>query len=206
MPGPRPPPPPGAAAGPDGGVPLKDVMDAWDDMVLVGRVARTHGLRGDVVIHPETDFVAERFRVGARLWTRSAGRDEQLTVGAVRLQNARPVVSFEGLASIDAVERFVGQELRVAEASLQPLEPGRYYEHQLVGCAVDTVGGEHVGVVERVDRGAGASQLVVRGVRGEMLIPLVEHMCPDIDIDARRIRIDPPDGLLELNETKRRAR
>ena len=66
----------------------KRIMN-WDDMVLVGRVARTHGLRGDVIVHPETDFVEERFHVGATMWTRSGGHDEQLTVGAMRLQNGR---------------------------------------------------------------------------------------------------------------------
>jgi 16S rRNA processing protein RimM len=178
----------------------------WDDMVLVGRVARTHGLRGDVIVHPETDFVAERFRVGATMWTRASGRDEEVTIVAVRLQNGRPVVAFEGFSSIDAAARLAGQELRVPEAALQPLTPGRYYEHQLVGCAVETVDGDQVGVVGRVDSGVGGSRLVVEGARGEVLIPLAEYVCRDIDTAARRIRIDPPDGLLELNEPKRSRR
>ena len=110
-------------------------------MAVVGRVARPHGLRGDVVVKPETDFVAERFRPGATLWTRSAGREEQLTIASARVQNGRPVVGFEGLSSIEAVERLAGLELRVPEESLQPLEPGRYYEHQLVGCSVETADG-----------------------------------------------------------------
>jgi 16S rRNA processing protein RimM len=175
----------------------------WDDMVLVGRVARTHGLRGDVVVNPETDFVAERFRPGATMWIRSGAGEEQLTVTAVRLQNGRPVVAFEGFSSIDSAGRLTGQELRVPEASLQPLASGQYYEHQLAGCSVATVGGEEVGVVDRVERGAGGSRLVVRGDRGEVLVPLVEHICREIDVEGRRIRIDPPEGLLELNESKR---
>jgi 16S rRNA processing protein RimM len=178
----------------------------WDDMVLVGRVARTHGLRGDVIVHPETDFVAERFHVGATMWTRSGGHDEQLTVGAMRLQNGRPVVGFEGFSSIDSAARLAGQELRVSEASLQPLAPGRYYEHELIGCVVETVGGNEVGVVGRVDSSVGGSRLVVEGARGEVLIPLAEYICREIDTATRRIRIDPPDGLLELNEPKRSRR
>ena len=55
-------------------------MVDWDDMAVVGRVARPHGLRGDVVVKPETDFVAERFRPGATVCTRSGGREEQLTI------------------------------------------------------------------------------------------------------------------------------
>jgi 16S rRNA processing protein RimM len=90
-------------------------MASWDEMVVVGRVARPHGLRGDVVVNPETDFVAERFRPGATVWTRTGGREEELTIASARIQNGRPVVGFEGLSSIEAVERLAGLELRVPE-------------------------------------------------------------------------------------------
>src|SRR5687767_3454320 len=123
---------------------------AWDDMAVVGRVARPHGLRGDVVVTPETDFVTERFRPGATVWTRTGGREEQLTIATARVHNGRAVVGFAGLSSIEAAERLAGLELRIPEESLQPLEPGRYYEHQLVGCSVATARGELVGTVVRV--------------------------------------------------------
>jgi 16S rRNA processing protein RimM len=178
-------------------------MVDWDDMAVVGRVARPHGLRGDVVVKPETDFVAERFRPGAMVWTRFAGREEQLTIASARVQNGRAVVGFEGLSSIEAVERLAGLELRVPEESLQPLEAGQYYEHQLVGCSVRTADGP-VGTVVRVDRGAGGSRLVIDGARGEILVPLAVDICVEIDIAGRRIRIEPPEGLLELNEVRHR--
>lgn len=173
-------------------------------MVVVGRIARPHGLRGQVSVIPETDFIAERFRPGALVWTRWAGRDEQLTIASARVQNGRPVIGFEGLLSIEAVERLAGLELRVPEASLQPLGPGRYYEHQLVGCAVEAAGGRGVGTVVRVEGGAGGSRLVVQGPRGEILVPLAGDICVEIDVGARMIRIDPPEGLLELNEVRHR--
>ena len=178
-------------------------MANWDDMAVVGRVARPHGLRGDVVVNPETDFVAERFRPGATVWMRSAEREEQLTIASARVQNGRPVVGFEGVSSIEAAERLAGLELRVPEESLQTLEPGQYYEHQLVGCSVSTADGP-VGTVVRVDRGAGGSRLVVEGARGEILVPLAADICVEIDVAGRRIRIEPPEGLLELNEVRHR--
>jgi 16S rRNA processing protein RimM len=178
-------------------------MTNWDDMAVVGRVARPHGLRGDVVVNPETDFVAERFRPGATVWMRSAGREEQLTIGSARVQNGRPVVGFVGLSSIEAAERLAGLELRVPEEALQPLEPGQYYEHQLVGCSVSTADGP-VGTVVRVDRAGGGSRLVVEGARGEILVPLAVDICVEIDVAGRRIRIEPPQGLLELNEVRHR--
>jgi 16S rRNA processing protein RimM len=171
----------------------------WDAMVLVGRVARPHGIRGQVIVNPETDFVEDRFKVGATLWTRSARGDEQLTIAAARVQNGRPVIGFEGFSSIEDVERLAGLELRVPEAELQPLDAGMYYHHQLIGCAVETVAGEHVGDVVRVDGGAAGSLLVVNGGRGEVLVPLAAGICVEIDVETKKIRIDPPDGLLDVN-------
>jgi 16S rRNA processing protein RimM len=172
----------------------------WDDMALVGRIARPHGLRGQVVINPETDFVEERFAKGATIWTRSAAGDEQLTVTSLRVQNGRPVVGFEGFSRVEDVERLAGLELRVPEETLQALPAGTYYEHQLVGCIVETVAGDVIGSVAAVEGGAGATRLVMNGPRGEILIPLAVDICVEIDVASRRIRIKPPDGLLELNE------
>jgi 16S rRNA processing protein RimM len=178
-------------------------MADWDDMVLVGKVARPHGIRGQVIVNPETDFIDDRFRVGATLWIRD-GQMAPLTVTSFRVQGGRPVVGFDGFERIEDVERLAGHELRVPEDTLRPLEPGRYYHHQLVGCEVETASGEPVGVVERVEGGTGGSRLVITGTHGEVLIPLATAICVDIDVAAKRIRINPPDGLLDLNEVRHR--
>jgi 16S rRNA processing protein RimM len=176
----------------------------WDEMVVVGRVAKPHGLRGSVFVNPETDFVEERFKAGAIVWTKRDGREEALTIVSARIQNGRPVVAFEGLTSIEAVEPLGGLELRIPEADLQPLEPGRYYEHQLIGCTVETTGGTTVGTVTKVEGAVGGTRLVVTGARGEVLIPLAMDICVVIDVAGKRIRIEPPEGLLELNEVRHR--
>jgi 16S rRNA processing protein RimM len=175
---------------------------SWDEMALVGRIARPHGLRGEVAINPETDFVEERFAVGATLWTRSDGGEATLTIASARVQNGRPIVGFDGFARIEDVERLAGLELRVPEDTLQPLGEHTYYQHQLVGCVVETTGEERVGEVTRVEGGAAGSLLVVDGSRGEVLVPLTLAICVEIDVAAKRIRIEPPEGLLELNETR----
>jgi 16S rRNA processing protein RimM len=172
----------------------------WDDWAVVGRIARPHGLKGQVVVHPETDFVEERFAAGASVWTRSSAGEEQLTVASLRLQNGRPIIGFVGFDRIEDVQRLAGQELRIPEDALQPLQAGTYYEHQLVGCVVETATGDVIGEVAKVEGGAGASRLVMDGPRGEILIPLAVDICVDIDVAHKKIRIDPPDGLLELNE------
>jgi len=171
----------------------------WDQMVLVGRIARPHGIRGQVIVTPETDFVEERFRAGATFWTRSGRGDELLTVSTARVQHGRPVIGFEGFSTIEDVEPLAGLELRVPESALMPLPEGAYYHHDLVGCVVETAGGERIGEVTRVNGGVGASLLSINGPRGEVLVPLVAAICVEVDIAGRRIRIEPPAGLLELN-------
>jgi 16S rRNA processing protein RimM len=175
-------------------------------MVLVGRIARPHGLRGQVAINADTDFVEARFRVGETLWVQREGRREQLTIASARFQNGHPVVAFEGLTRIDDVERLAGLELRIPEDALQPLERGQYYQHQLVGCMVETAEGAPVGTVRGVEGGPGSSLLVVQGERSDILIPLAAVICVEIDVGSRRIRIDPPEGLLDLNERRGEVR
>jgi 16S rRNA processing protein RimM len=168
-------------------------------MVLVGRIARPHGLRGQVVVNPETDFVEERFRPGERLWTQTGGREAALTIASARVQNGRPVIAFQGMSRLEDVESLAGLELRVPEETLRPLEPGRYYEHQLVGCIVETVEGIVLGPVVRVEGGPGGSRLAVDITGEEVLIPLAVAICVDIDVAAGRIRVEAPEGLLDLN-------
>jgi 16S rRNA processing protein RimM len=173
---------------------------SWDDMVLVGRIGRSHGIRGHVFVNAETDFVEERFAPGARLVVKSDRGEEELLVASSRIQGGRPVVSFEGLTRIEDVERLAGLELRVPEDTLQTLAAGTYYQHQLVQCVVETSAGDRIGVVTRVDAGAGGSLLTVEGTRGEILIPFAADICVDIDVAGKKITIEPPEGLLELNE------
>jgi 16S rRNA processing protein RimM len=174
--------------------------NSWEDMVVVGRVARAHGNRGEVIINAETDFPDIRFREGSELRLRRGDVVDTLRVGAVRTHGGRPVVAFDGVTTMDAAEALAGAELRIAQEDLRPLAAGEFYRHELVGCRVVTTGGRELGEVQRVDEGAGVDRLVVSGGRGEILVPLAADICVAIDPAARRIVIQPPDGLIELNE------
>jgi 16S rRNA processing protein RimM len=185
-------------------------MADWDDMVLVGRIARPHGLGGHVVVDPETDFVTERFSAGERVWTSRGGTPTVLTIAVARLAGPRPIVGFAGCERREDAKAMAGLELRVPESVLQPLPEGRYYHHQLRGCVVETTTGDIVGTVAAVEAGVGDGCLVVAGAQGEVLVPLAEDICVQVDIAGGRIRIDPPEGLLELNAvaagSRRRSR
>ena len=171
----------------------------WDEMAVVGRIARTHGIRGQVFVNLETDFPEERFQPGGELFVERGGQLARLTLTSVRFQQGRPVIAVAGIDSMDQARELAGIELRVPPERLVSLPAGTFYRHDLVGCRVETRAGEPVGTVTDVEGTMGASRLVVASPEGDVLIPLVSEICPVIDAVAKRIVIDPPEGLLELN-------
>jgi 16S rRNA processing protein RimM len=176
-------------------------MTNWDDAILVGVVARTHGNRGEVIVNAETDFPEERFYEGARLMSRAKdGSVGTLEVAAMRMHQRRPVILFKGIGSMDDAERLAGTELRIVagEADTDLLEEGEYFHRDLIGCSVVTEGGDAVGEVTAVEGDRGNTRLVVKSRRNEVLIPLADEICT-VDLSARRIVVRPPEGLLELN-------
>ena len=168
-------------------------------MALVGRIARAHGIKGQVIVNPDTDFPEERFRPGATLFTMRGGLIESKTLTTVRFQNGRPVIGIDGVATMNEAEALAGLELRVPVEQLAPLPDGTFYHHDLIGCVVVTGGGERVGTVESVEGTIGRSRLVVAGAKGEILIPLAAEICRTIDVAGKRIVIEPPEGLLDVN-------
>jgi 16S rRNA processing protein RimM len=168
-------------------------------MLLVGVVARTQGNKGEVIVNATTDFPEQRFAAGAELWCRRRdGAIDRVAVRASRVHLGRPVLALEGVTSIGEAEAFAGAELRVPAAAQQPLPAHVYYVHELVGCAVWTDTGEPVGEVIAVDGDGGATRLVIKGPRGEVLVPFVQEFCT-VDRDGRRIVVAPPEGLLDVN-------
>ena len=170
-------------------------------MVVVGRIARTHGRRGEVIVNPETDFPERRFRPDGIVYVTLGGNLQALRIEDSRLQSGRPVVAVKGFDSITEAEELVGLELRVPMSDQQPLPDGAYYEHRLVGCEVRTVDDALVGTVVAVQGVAGASRLVVQSADAddEVDIPLAEPICVRVEPDQKRVVIDPPFGLLDLN-------
>lgn len=170
------------------------------ELIAVAFVVRTRGVRGEVVAELLTDF-PERFEGLERLIAVSPeGERKVLTVQEHWFQNDRIVLKFEGYDSPEEAKALVGQELAVPEAEAVELEDDEFYDWQLEGCRVETIGGAEVGEVEEVlHTGGDAPVLVIRGAGGrEHLVPLVESICTEIDVERKRIRVDAPEGLLEL--------
>lgn len=173
----------------------------WDDMALVGQVARAHGNRGHVIVNPETDFPDERFAAGRRVFTRQAdGTVRALEIVAVRFHQGRPILTLDGVSTMNDAEALAGAELRVPESELRSLPAGAFYHHDLVGCEVVLRDGTRVGRVRAVEGPTQRSTLVVESPRGDVLVPLAAEICVAIDPQARRIVLEPPEGLLDANE------
>jgi len=168
-------------------------------MVVVGKVVRPHGLRGEVVVVPETDFGEQRFAAAAKVWRMTPGGIGALTISCSQRRAGRWVVGFDGVTTVEAAEGLRGAELRIPEDARMPLGPDEYYLYDLVGCRVMTSDGAAVGQVKAVYTGAGGALLGVDRAGEEVLVPLVKAMCPVIDVAGRKIVVDPPEGLLDVN-------
>jgi 16S rRNA processing protein RimM len=168
-------------------------------MITVGQIVRPQHNRGQVVVESATDFPERRFAPGSTLFVERDGRVGAMTIIDARPHDARWVVGFEGVKSIEDAERLRGLELRVPAEALAELAPGTFFIHDLVGCEVWTVAGMRVGSVTRVEAGSGAPLLVIASVGGEVLVPFADVFVRRVDLAAHRIEIDPPAGLLDLN-------
>jgi len=170
--------------------------------VTVGRIGRPHGIRGDVVVGVRTDEPELRFAVGSRLDTDRPDVGP-LTVAAVHWHSGTLLVRFDGVTDRDAAGELRGTWLRVDSGSLAaPDDPDEFRDHDLIGLSVRTADGTVVGVVADVLH-PGQDVLAVRpsaGSGGEILVPFVKAIVTEVDIAAGMLVIDPPPGLLNLEE------
>ena len=170
-----------------------------DDLVAVAKILRPRGLRGEAVAEVLTDF-PERFENLANVTAvLPGGERRELVLENAWFQKDRIVLKFEGLNTVEDAEALRNAEICIDESEAVELEEGEFFDWQLEGCEALSIEGEPVGKVREVLRTGGTEVLVVDTADGrEVLIPFAESICTEVDIEGKRITVDPPEGLLEF--------
>jgi 16S rRNA processing protein RimM len=167
--------------------------------VVAGRIAKAHGIRGELAVDVRTDSPEERFKVGAVVTTQLRdGSKRELTIAAAREHSGRLLVRFEEVLTRDVAETLRGALLLVDTDALPPTsDPDEFYDHELAGLRAELLDGSVVGkVVEVVHSPAG--ELLELDVDGrDVLVPFVRAIVPTVDVAGGRVVLDPPEGLLD---------
>ena len=168
--------------------------------VVVGRIGRAHGIRGDLVVDVRTDEPERRMAPGAVLFTEPDRGP--LTVASGRVHSGRLLLCFEGVGDRTAAEALRGVVLLAdVDADEVPDDEDEWYDRQLVGLRVAVVAAEgpgtEVGAVREVVHAPFQDLLVVAlDAGGEAFVPFVAEIAVEVDLLAGRVLIDPPPGLL----------
>ena len=164
--------------------------------LLIGRIIKSHGIKGEVSVEVTTDSPEERFYPGAKLAGKQGTKTHELTVSTVRAHKGRLLLTFEEIA-----DRTAADSLRGVKFFAEPLEDeddDGFYDHELEGLSL-VLDGEVIGEVTGITHGAVQSLLEAKLSSGkEALIPFVEEIVPDINLEAGTCTITPPEGLLDL--------
>lgn len=166
--------------------------------LVVARVGRAHGIKGEVTVEVRTDEPELRLAPGAVLATDPASTGP-LTIETGRVHSGRLLLRFEGVRDRNAAEA-LRNTLLIAEVDPdeKPEDPDEYYDHQLMDLDVVTKDGDEVGRITEISHLPSQDLFVVERPDGtEVLIPFVEEIVVDIDLDEQRAVIDPPPGLID---------
>jgi len=176
-----------------------------DDLILVGRVRRAHGVRGAVLVESLSDNPA-RFAAGSHMWLREdleavppspPDPADALVVTQSQEHSGSMMVWFEGVADRDAADRLRGADLVVPTAEVPPPADGEWYEFQLVGCRVHDAAEGDLGTVSALVEDGGGLLLIVEDGLRRLPIPFVRDFLVEVDLEAQRIDVDLPPGLIE---------
>ncbi|MBU9720294.1 MULTISPECIES: ribosome maturation factor RimM [Bacillaceae] len=171
------------------------------DWLNVGKIVNTHGIRGEVRVISRTDFPEERYAAGNTLYaTDEKGDRTPLQVSSWRKHKQFDLLTFEGYDNVNEVEQFKGKILQVDPENIDDeLLEGEYYYHEIVGCNVFTEAGEELGKVKEIlSPGANDVWVVQRKGNGkDILLPYIEQVVKEIDVEDKKIVVELMEGLLE---------
>jgi 16S rRNA processing protein RimM len=169
-----------------------------DELVVIAKVVRPRGLKGEIVAEILTDF-PERFEALTEVTAvLENGQRLELKIEEFWFHGRRIVLKFADFDSVEKAETLRNAEVCVPESEAVELETDEYFDWQLAGCKVETVDGRRLGIIRELLRTGGTELLVIDGESREFLIPFANAICVEVDIENKLIKIDPPEGLLEF--------
>jgi 16S rRNA processing protein RimM len=166
-------------------------------LLVVASIGRTHGLEGEVLADAVTAF-PDRLRPGLHVVWRSGTSERSLTIRLARPHGRRIRLGFEGVETVEAARALAGGDLCVPEAEAVPAPEGFYYEHEVAGFRCVDGAGQELGTVTGLEKTAAGPMLTVTARGRETLVPWTRPIVVDVDRNARRIVLDPPEGLFDL--------
>lgn len=172
-----------------------------EKLYTVGKIVNTHGIRGELKIVPQTDFAEDRFAKGSRL---IFIEPEQGTKLPVVVESSREhknvfIVKFQGFTNINEVEKYKGWLLKVEEQYLSDLDDDEFYYHEIVGCAVFTEEGEELGQISEILSPGANDVWVVKRPNGKpLLLPYIDDVVLEVDVEQKKVVVRLMEGLLDL--------
>jgi 16S rRNA processing protein RimM len=170
--------------------------------LVVGHLNKPHGTKGELFVWPLTDYPESVYAPGAFVFVADADGDEpDRKIGSLRIETVRDfrngfLVGLQGVHDRNRAEELRGRYLLKPIEELAPLAEGELFYHQLIGMEVVTKQGRHLGEITEVYELRPAAMLEVRGPEGEVMIPYLSHIVVEVDAEAGRMTVDPPEGLL----------
>jgi len=177
-----------------------------DGSIVIAEVHRARGLRGEVVATLHADDPSRLDGLGeVEIVPAGGGAPRSSRVEGWKRAGERVVLKLAGVETVEEARALAGSEIRIRRSEARRMAPeGRYFAYQLEGLQVVNLSGEALGQVVRVMSPGGRTLLEVRSARGEFLLPAVSALCKRIDLEAGKIVVDLPEGLIELNAVRRR--
>ncbi|MBM6618469.1 ribosome maturation factor RimM [Bacillus suaedaesalsae] len=165
----------------------------------VGKIVNTHGIRGEVRVISTTDFADERYVKGNTLYIFKENNADpiEVKISAHRVHKNFDLLMFDGYTTVNDVEKFKGATLKVSEDQLGDLNEGEFYYHEIIGCVVYSEEGLEIGKVkEIISTGANDVWVLQRIGEKDVLIPYIEDVVKEIDVENKKIVIHLMEGLL----------
>jgi 16S rRNA processing protein RimM len=162
------------------------------EFLIVGYILAPWGIRGEVKVEVATDF-PERFAPRKVVYLNT----RPLEIESCRPHKQHLVVKLATIDSVEDAEKLRGQDLTIPSSELSRLPEGQYYTFQIIGLDVLTTDGEHLGQIADIMTTASNDVYIVKGKRGEILIPVIEDVVKSIDLDKGEMVIEAIEGLLD---------